>query len=97
MPYASRYSGGFSLLDSFKIPKPCAYKSYNMTSQDYYRGQDPLKYDISQNNAVSFVTSLMVEPELIYIDGSKAKMAKYDNKTNAIYIQTDAEEDVHMT
>jgi hypothetical protein len=31
VPYASRYSGGFALLDSFKIPRPCAYKSYNMT------------------------------------------------------------------
>jgi hypothetical protein len=32
VPYASRYSGGFALLDSFKIPRPCAFKSFNMTS-----------------------------------------------------------------
>ena len=31
-PYASRYTGGFDLLDSFKIPRPCAFKSFNLTS-----------------------------------------------------------------
>jgi len=41
-PYSSRYSGGFSLLDTMVIPRPCAYKSYNMTQVDYYRGQNPL-------------------------------------------------------
>lgn len=30
-PYNSRYSGGFSLLDSMVIPRPCAYKSFNLT------------------------------------------------------------------
>jgi len=25
VPYKSRYSGGFDLLDTMKIPRPCAY------------------------------------------------------------------------
>jgi hypothetical protein len=37
-PYISKYSGGFDLLDSMIIPKPCAYKSANLTSTYYYRG-----------------------------------------------------------
>ena len=97
VPYASRYSGGFALLDSFKIPRPCAFKSFNMTSQDYYRGQKPLAYSISQNNAMSYVTSLMSDPKLLMLNGKTASLAKYDNKTNSIMIQTDKEEDVHMS
>lgn len=38
IPYPSRYSGGFSLLDTMKIPRPCAYQSQNLTSVQYYRG-----------------------------------------------------------
>jgi len=47
VPYASKYSGGFSLLDSYKIPRPCAFKSFNMTQVEYYRGQNPLSYSIA--------------------------------------------------
>jgi hypothetical protein len=46
---------------------------------------------------VSFVTQLMVKPDLLNLDGSKASLGKYDNRTNTIYIQTNAEEDVHVT
>lgn len=97
VPYASRYSGGFALLDSFKIPRPCAFKSFNMTSVDYYRGQNALSYSISQNNAMSYVTSLMSSPDLLNMNGKPATLARYDNKTNSIMIQTDKEEDVHMS
>lgn len=31
IPYASKFSGAFPLVNSMKIPRPCAYKSYNMT------------------------------------------------------------------
>mgnify|MGYP003348517569 CR=1 FL=1 len=31
VPYASKYAGGFTLLDSYKVPRPCAFKSFNMT------------------------------------------------------------------
>jgi len=37
-PYLSKYSGGFNLLDSMIVPKPCAFKSANLTSVQYYRG-----------------------------------------------------------
>jgi hypothetical protein len=30
-PYASKYSGGFVLEDSMIIPRPCAFKSFNLT------------------------------------------------------------------
>ena len=36
--YPSRYAGGFGLLDTIKIPRPCAYASMNLTSVEYYRG-----------------------------------------------------------
>lgn len=39
----------------------------------------------------------MSNPELLYTNGEPAQIAKYDNKTNSIMIQTDKEEDVHMT
>ena len=38
VPYPSRYSGGFALLDTMKIPRPCAFASQNLTSVTYYRG-----------------------------------------------------------
>lgn len=45
VPYPSRYSGGFALLDTMKIPRPCAFASQNLTSVQYYRGQNTLKYN----------------------------------------------------
>jgi hypothetical protein len=68
-----------------------------MTSVDYYRGQNAKSYGISQNNAVTYVTTLMTDPKLLLMDGSPATIAKYDNRTNSIVIQTDKEEDVHMS
>lgn len=49
-PYTSKYSGGFALQDSMIIPRPCAFKSYNLTSVNYYRGQNSQQYKIAQNN-----------------------------------------------
>ena len=46
VPYSSRYSGGFPLLDTMRIPRPCAYQSQNLTSVSYYRGQRTYSYDI---------------------------------------------------
>ena len=68
-----------------------------MTSVDYYRGQKALSYSISQNNAMSYVTSLMSSPDLLNMNGKPTTLARYDNKTNSIMIQTDKEEDVHMS
>lgn len=37
--YTSKYAGAFNLLDTFRYPKMCAYKSLNMTTGvRYYRG-----------------------------------------------------------
>ena len=70
-PYTSRYSGGFSLMDTMKIPRPCAFKSYNLTSIDYYRGQRPLDYKISSSdNTAGFVVTLMnTKSEFIFQNG----------------------------
>ena len=46
IPYVSRYSGGFALIDTMKIPRPCAFESYNLTSVEYYRGQNTMFYNI---------------------------------------------------
>jgi hypothetical protein len=49
MGYTSRYSGAFDLLDTFKYPKMCAFKSDNMTDGvQYYRGQNELAYVIGE-------------------------------------------------
>lgn len=50
IPYPSRYSGGFTLLDTMKIPRPCAYQSQNLTEAEYYRGQNTMQYDIQREN-----------------------------------------------
>lgn len=73
IPYASRYSGGFALLDTMKIPRPCAYKSFNLTSVDYYRGAHTYDYNIAGNNTVQYVATLMNDnAALIYQNGSDA-------------------------
>ena len=32
IPYASKFAGGFPLLDTMRIPRPCAFKSFNLTA-----------------------------------------------------------------
>lgn len=96
VPYASKYAGGFTLLDSYKIPRPCAFKSFNMTEADYYRGQWAMSYSIAQQNTVSYVTNLMTSPKLIGIDGNPSTVATYSNTTNSINIYTDSEDSVHV-
>jgi hypothetical protein len=81
IPYASRYSGGFALLDTMKIPRPCAYKSFNLTSVDYYRGENTYDYNIGGDNDKQYVVSLMTDSaELIYQDGSDASGIAVFNK-----------------
>jgi hypothetical protein len=46
---------------------------------------------------MSYVTSLMSSPDLLNMNGKPTTLARYDNKTNSIMIQTDKEEDVHMS
>jgi hypothetical protein len=59
VPYASRYSGGFALLDTMKVPRPCAYKSFNLTSIEYYRGAHTYSYNLAGNNTHQYVATLM--------------------------------------
>lgn len=78
------------------IPRPCAFKSYNLTSVDYYRGQNALQYKIAQQNNVGNVVTMMDgDSVLIYQDGkSAADIATYDKNTYSIYVQTDSEDKV---
>ena len=48
IPYNSLYSVGFGLTDTMKVPRPCAFKSLNMTGVDYYRGQNAYAYTIPE-------------------------------------------------
>ena len=72
--YQSKYSGAFDLLDSFKYPKMCASKSLNLTNGvNYYRGQNPMKYDI--NIETSYGDSVVKMGERVswlFQDGSAA-------------------------
>lgn len=79
-----------------KIPRPCAFKSLNLTSQDYYRGQKTLDYKITANNRNAFgVTLLDGNSKMIYQDGKSAEnLAKFDKTKYSVGIQTDAEDAV---
>ena len=66
-PYISKYSGGFDLLDSMIIPKPCAARSANLTEVSYYRGQNELQYSISKENPTGTVITQMTDSsEIVY-------------------------------
>lgn len=66
-PYISKYSGGFDLQDSMIIPKPCAYKSSNLTAVEYYRGYFTQEYKIAERNRDGVtVTQMSPNAELIY-------------------------------
>jgi hypothetical protein len=58
IPYASRYSGGFALLDTMKIPRPCAAKSFNLTALDYWRGQNTVTFSMSNNSTLTSAIGL---------------------------------------
>ena len=69
VPYTSRYSGGFPLLDTMRIPRPCAYKSMNMTTVKYYRGQNDLTYDIYRENEGNTFSLMSNDPKILFQDG----------------------------
>jgi len=88
-PYTSRYSGGFALMDTMKIPRPCAFKSYKLADVDYYRGQRALPYKISaSDNKSGFVVTLMnTQSEFIFQNGETASaVATYDQSTYTVNI-----------
>jgi len=71
-----------------KIPRPCAYKSLNLTAQDYYRGQKTLDYKITKNNKNAFgVTLLDGNTKMIYQDGTDASdIAKFNKDKYSVGI-----------
>lgn len=101
-PYLSRYSGGFVLIDTFRIPRPCAYRSQNMTAVDYYRGQKTYTYDIYNENAANSVTLMTDDATIQYQTGEPAynfdnptdinNLAQLDLDKNTVLIQTDSED-----
>jgi hypothetical protein len=93
-PYLSRYSGGFVLSDTFRIPRPCAYKSENMTAVQYYRGQKTLTYNIFDRNPATPLT-LMENPTMTYQTGESCEdLATLNIQDNNVLIQTDLEDKV---
>ena len=38
VPYLSTYENGFPLKNTMIVPRPCAFKSYNLKPVSYYRG-----------------------------------------------------------
>lgn len=78
------------------IPRPCAYKSVNLTSVSYYRGQDQTAYKIGQASTTGNVVTMMDQNSvLVYQNGLNASdIAVYDWKTYSVLIQTDSEEKV---
>jgi hypothetical protein len=92
-PYISKYSGGFPLVDSIIIPKPCAYKSSNLTSVSYYRGQNTYKYDVSkQNRQGTVITQMSADSQLVFQNGTNASnIAVYDQSKYSVMIQTNDE------
>ena len=58
--YSSRYSGAFDLLDTFKYPKMCAFRSDNLTNGvQYYRGQNEQEYVIGKESSSGGALQMM--------------------------------------
>lgn len=94
IPYVSRYSGGFALIDTMKIPRPCAFESYNLTDVEYYRGQNTMYYNIGDKNSVASVITQMTEnSQMLMQDGTPADaIAVYNQETYSVEIQTDEDD-----
>ena len=90
VPINSKIAKSFDLLNTFKIPRPCAFYSVNNTSAAYYRGQNALAVNIDKT-----IIQYLQNPELILIDGSNADpIAKWNKSSNQILVQTNNENDV---
>ena len=93
VPYTSRYSGGFTLLDTMKIPRPCAYQSQNLTSVQYYRGQNTMVYDVYAENSATVTAYMDGNPFIIFQNGTDAgKLATYTANGATVEIQSDEDE-----
>jgi len=94
-PYTSRYSGGFNLMDTMKIPRACAYRSANLTSVDYWRGENDMPYNIydENTNATFIVTTMTDKSMFVFQDGSSAStIGRYEQESYTVFIQTDEED-----
>lgn len=91
--YQSPYSGGFELKDSFKIPRPCAKSSLNMTANDatYYYGQRTFTFDMAKEPGVTSALAKLSNPYFLHQNGSEVQdwLAELDIEENIIKIQTD--------
>jgi hypothetical protein len=105
MVYDSRYSGGFGLLNTMIIPRPCAYLSANFTQQpelqQYYRGQktQELNMMLLAEDSFDFDSSvysfLDTDVPSFYQNGTSADdFAVFNSETNSIKVQTDDESKV---
>lgn len=92
VPYPSRYSGGFALQDTMKVPRPCAFASQNLTSVSYYRGQNTMQYNLFAQNSAKVASYMTNTPTIIYQNGQDASdLAKYNSQQQTIDIQTDSD------
>ena len=70
-----------------KIPRPCAYQSQNLTSVQYYRGQNTMQYNIFDEYSETVATSMTDSPNIIFQDGVSADtLAVYNPSENTIDI-----------
>ena len=93
VPYPSRYSGGFKLQDTMKIPRPCAFQSQNLTSVSYYRGQNTYQYNLFGENSAKVAAYMTNNQQIIYQNGEDATdLAKYNSQQNTIDIQTNKDD-----
>jgi hypothetical protein len=105
VPYQSRYSGAFELLDTFKYPKMCAQQSLNLTNGvDYYRGQNSMSYVIGEQSSYGSVVSQMDRGQnWLFQNGSAAnpylgKFDRYDEGgTFKIFTQNEDDIGKHRT
>ena len=76
------------------IPRPCAYQSQNLTSANYYRGQNVMQYDIQRENDKTISAYFSgSEVEVIFQNGTNANsLATFNVGQNSIDIQTDNDE-----
>ena len=59
---------------------------------NYYRGQDPTQYKISNMNSQGFVVTMMDQNSgLVNLDGSKCAIANYTSTSYSVWVQSDDE------
>jgi hypothetical protein len=69
--YSSPYSGSFALLDTLRIPRPCAAKSGNLTQLDYFYGQNAQSKTTKDQNLDKIVSMMDREKEYVFQNGSQ--------------------------